>query len=118
MTYYISCLNRDGLYKEYEVPEEVYLYVRQLECYVKYPEESKLKTVYCERFKEDHEGEGIKESIKDPNLDKHYYVVGFENNSLTLAIFEEYANASHFYDKFLKKFPDCKIYIKEGVFLG
>lgn len=50
--YNIVCLNRDKGYVCFEVPKEVYVYVKQLEMYIKYPTRSKLKDVYHERFKE------------------------------------------------------------------
>ncbi len=48
--YYISAKNKNGEYEWFEVQPEVYIYIRQLECYVRYPEESKLKKAYPERF--------------------------------------------------------------------
>lgn len=45
----ISVLTRDG-YKYFEVHPEVYTYILQLEAYIKYPELSKLKEVYSDRF--------------------------------------------------------------------
>jgi hypothetical protein len=112
MTHYISCLNRNGVYKDFEVPEEVYLYVRQLECYVKYPEESKLKSVYHERFKEDHEGEINK------GLDLEMWILDPLHEGLALAVFKKYENALNFYNKFLKENPDNEIQIRQGVLLG
>jgi hypothetical protein len=53
-THHISCLNKEGEYQHFEVPEEVFVYVRQLECYIKYPEQSKLKKTYSDRFKDEH----------------------------------------------------------------
>lgn len=34
----------------FEVPEEVYVYVKQLETYIRNPEISKLKNIYPHRF--------------------------------------------------------------------
>ena len=48
--YYISTKTKDGRYVTDQVPERVYRYVRQLETYIKHPEESKIKEVYWERF--------------------------------------------------------------------
>jgi len=48
---YISVKNKDGIYQGFKVPEEIYNYIIQLECYILNPKESKLKEVYSERFK-------------------------------------------------------------------
>ena len=40
----------NGDWKRFEVPEEVYMYIRQLECYIAHPDISKLKENYPERF--------------------------------------------------------------------
>lgn len=46
----LSIKDVDGNFKRFEVRDEVYLYVRQLETYILHPQESKLKEVYSERF--------------------------------------------------------------------
>tara|TARA_R110000851_G_scaffold290051_1_gene444207 strand:- start:1973 stop:2155 length:183 start_codon:yes stop_codon:yes gene_type:complete len=46
----ISVKDRQGGYKHHKVPSEVYIYIKQLEAYINYPEESKLKELYVERF--------------------------------------------------------------------
>lgn len=50
--YYISTKTKDGRYVSDAVPERVYRYVKQLEACIKYPEKSKLREVYWERFGE------------------------------------------------------------------
>ena len=52
-TSYVSCKTKDSKFKEYKhykVDEDVYLYILQLEAYIRQPELSKLKEVYKERF--------------------------------------------------------------------
>lgn len=48
----VTVLKRDGKYYPFQVPEEVYIYIRQLEAYIKHPDLSKLKELYSDRFKE------------------------------------------------------------------
>lgn len=54
--YYISAYgtyaSRDNDYRltHFEVPEEIYIYIKQLEGYIKHPETSNLKQIYWERF--------------------------------------------------------------------
>jgi hypothetical protein len=50
MSCYISVKNKTAEYEHFEVPKEVYIYIRQLESYIKYPELSDLKRLYPERF--------------------------------------------------------------------
>jgi hypothetical protein len=54
MTYIVAVKTAESEYpygyKHYEVPEDVYNYILQLEGYVKNPEASKLKVLYRERF--------------------------------------------------------------------
>ena len=54
-TYRIMCYNENLEYQEFIVPREVYLYIRQLECYAKYPEISKLNELYPVRFSKEEE---------------------------------------------------------------
>lgn len=50
-SYFVSCRTRDSLnFTSFEVCQAIYIYVQQLECYIKHPKESKLKEVYAERF--------------------------------------------------------------------
>lgn len=51
MTHCVSVKNRLGEYEHFKVPPEVYMYIRQLEMAIKYPNTSKLKELYPERFK-------------------------------------------------------------------
>ena len=51
--YMIACKNNKGKFKHFSVPEEVWLYIRQLECYIKQPQISKFKEKYPERFRND-----------------------------------------------------------------
>ncbi len=44
--------DNDTDWTAYQVPRDVYVYIRQLECYIKNPKESKLKQVYDRRFRE------------------------------------------------------------------
>jgi len=48
--YYVSVLTPSGIYKQYEVDQAVYIYVKQLETYIRNPEESNLREIYKERF--------------------------------------------------------------------
>ena len=49
--YLVSVKERFGTFRHFEVPKEVYVYVKQLEAYINYPDESKLLEAYPERFK-------------------------------------------------------------------
>jgi len=51
MGYYIAIKDKDG-FKKHDVNKDVYMYIRQLENYIKYPMHSKLKEVYNGRFME------------------------------------------------------------------
>lgn len=51
MSKYISCKNRQGKYQSFKVPEEIFNYIIQLECFILDPINSKLKNAYPERFK-------------------------------------------------------------------
>jgi len=53
MSYYVSIKDRSGKYKLHKVNNNVYYYIKQLESYIRRPEMSKLKEVYCERFRKD-----------------------------------------------------------------
>lgn len=46
--YYISCKDDNGKNDVYEVPFEVYVYIKQLEIYISHPNQSKLLTIYPE----------------------------------------------------------------------
>ena len=50
MQHIVSVLDRNTCWLWFAVPKEVYVYIRQLEHFIKYPELSKLKEVYSERF--------------------------------------------------------------------
>lgn len=51
-SFYISCyMHNAPILSHYPVDEAVYIYVKQLESYIKNPEISNLKKVYKERFK-------------------------------------------------------------------
>ena len=43
---FLSVRDDGGAYQHFRVPEEVYVYVRQLEAYIKEPEKSRLLIVY------------------------------------------------------------------------
>ena len=45
--------NASDIFKTYNVPNNVYIYIRQLEEAVKHPELSRIKEAYSERFKDD-----------------------------------------------------------------
>ena len=52
--YFIACFDLKGeIVKHFEVPEEIYIYIKQLEHYIHNPEFSNLKEIYCFRFKND-----------------------------------------------------------------
>lgn len=44
MSHFLSIKTKDG-HKHFKVPEEVYIYVRQLEFAIRYPEYSKIKVI-------------------------------------------------------------------------
>lgn len=47
MTFYVSCYNQDTLtFEPFQVPEAVYIYVKQLENKIKYPNDSELHQHY------------------------------------------------------------------------
>jgi len=50
--YNISAKDKNGIRILLNVPEIVYLYIRQLEGYIKYPQHSKLKEIYPNLFLE------------------------------------------------------------------
>lgn len=50
MSSFISVRINDEEYKHIEVAREVYIYIKQLESYIKYPDSSKLKEIYNDRF--------------------------------------------------------------------
>lgn len=50
MSYYLSVKNKKNNFTGYEVPEEIYIYVKQLEAYINFPNESKLLEAYPDRF--------------------------------------------------------------------
>lgn len=52
--YYLEIKDKNGKYQPYEVSEEVFRYVDQLETYILNPEESKLKEFYSDRFGVDY----------------------------------------------------------------
>lgn len=60
--YRISCFNENKELQHFNVPKEIYIYVRQLECYANYPEISKLNELYPFRFS----SEGHNNSIRPP----------------------------------------------------
>ena len=48
-SYHINCYNQDTQKRDlHKVPYDVYVYVRQLEMKIKYPDESKLFRLYPE----------------------------------------------------------------------
>ncbi len=48
--YLVSVLNNKNEFERIEVPELVYLYIKQLEMCINFPEHSELKEVYKNRF--------------------------------------------------------------------
>ena len=50
MSHNISCKCKDGKFKHFKVPFEIWIYIRQLEVYVIDPKLSKLKEHYPHRF--------------------------------------------------------------------
>lgn len=50
MSHNIAIKQKDGIYKHFSVDHEVYLYIKQLEGYIKQPIRSKLLENYPERF--------------------------------------------------------------------
>lgn len=51
--YIVAIKDEDGAYRSYDVGQQVYVYIRQLEGYVHHPRESKLKERYPGRFNEE-----------------------------------------------------------------
>ena len=49
-SYYVSVKDADGISNHHNVDERVYIYIRQLEAYIKNPKESGLKNAYPGRF--------------------------------------------------------------------
>ena len=50
MASFIAIKDRTGEFKHYKVPEEIAIYIKQLEIAVLHPYKSKLKELYPERF--------------------------------------------------------------------
>ena len=50
-TYLIAIKDSAGQWIRKEVDEDTYTYIRQLESYINYPLQSKLKEIYPDRFK-------------------------------------------------------------------
>jgi hypothetical protein len=51
-TYLLSVKDRNGGYIHHTVHEDIYVYVKQLENYIKHPGKSGIKNLYPERFPE------------------------------------------------------------------
>ena len=49
--FYVAVKDVNGNYTHQEVHPDVYMYIRQLEAAVRYPGESRIKTMYEDRFK-------------------------------------------------------------------
>lgn len=49
-SHFVSILNLEGKWEAFEVPEAVYVYIKQLENHIKNPRKSNLKKVYSDRF--------------------------------------------------------------------
>jgi len=49
--YFVSIKNEKNQYKIFKVKKEVYTYIHQLETAIRFPQESKIKDLYPERFK-------------------------------------------------------------------
>lgn len=49
--YYVSIKDKGGKFNHFDVPKEVYVYIKQLESFIKDSKNSKLKDLYAERFK-------------------------------------------------------------------
>ncbi len=52
-THSLAIKNKDGEYERFTVPKEVSQYIKQLEAYIEYPDRSKLREVYKDRFGKD-----------------------------------------------------------------
>jgi hypothetical protein len=50
MFYTVAVKDREGTWVRFQVPQDVYIYIKQLEAYIHNPEASKLREVYHERF--------------------------------------------------------------------
>lgn len=61
---WVSIIGKDGKYEAYTVPDRVYIYIGQLEAYIRNPEQSKLKEVYKDRFDKTYN--------KEPETERHY----------------------------------------------
>jgi len=51
MGYYVAVKTAPDKWKHFLVEKEVYVYISQLEAYINYPERSRLKELYPEKFK-------------------------------------------------------------------
>lgn len=49
-SFFVSIKNLKGQWEAFEVDEAVYVYIKQLENYIKDPKHSKLKKLYSDRF--------------------------------------------------------------------
>ena len=49
-SHFVSILNLEGKWEAFKVPKAVYVYIKQLENYIKNPRKSNLKKVYSDRF--------------------------------------------------------------------
>lgn len=50
MAYFVSVKISNEEYEHFEVPCEVYMYIKQLEAYINHPDASRLKEAYPDRF--------------------------------------------------------------------
>ncbi len=55
-SHHMVCVkDKNGTYQHFDIPWEVYLYIKQLEACIRFPEESKLPEFYSDRFGEQKE---------------------------------------------------------------
>ena len=52
-------------YKHFAVPEEIYIYIKQLEMYIKYPKDSQLERLYPKLFIGHRSGDNEDSKSKD-----------------------------------------------------
>lgn len=66
MTHSVAVKGKEGEYKHYMVPRDVYVYIRQLESYISYPEyrkTNKLFELYPGRFWGKHQSFHVKQFL-------------------------------------------------------
>lgn len=66
MSSYVCVKNKKGEYHHCLIPEDVMIYIRQLEAYIKHPKESKLLEAYSDRFQKNVDRKKVAKNTKRP----------------------------------------------------